>query len=292
MKFHALPGRRPLWKKVLARLTLRYLQGVTRRSGAYLCDFDGVKVMLDFGIRQHRAMHQEAAYEMETTVLLHRLLRPGDVLVDIGANMGWYSLTTLVKCPQVRMAYAYEPSRQMHDLLCRGIAANRLQERCQAKRLALSDKPGTLTLKNFSALDPMHSSLYALADLPYVEEQIEVNTLDAEAASFVGPPAVIKCDVEGSERDVLRGAREVLRGKFGAPPIWFLEANYETSGMAGYFPWQLIETAAECAPYQGYFIRQGRILPLPGRTALRHSEMLILAIPDVHGAQLEQTALR
>jgi hypothetical protein len=146
-------------------------------------------------------------------------------------------------------------------------------------------------LKTFPGLDAMHASIYPLGDCSYQEEEVELDTLDSQARRFVAPAAVIKCDVEGSERDVLLGAEGILSGEFGPPPIWLLEANYETAGMAGYFPWQLIDIAAAHAPYEGYYLRDGRIRPLPCKTSLRHGDTLILALPELHRERLNSVTL-
>jgi FkbM family methyltransferase len=229
-------------------------------------------------------------FESELTNILDRAARPDDVFVDIGANFGWHSLALLASRSDVKCSYAFEPSKKMFSLLKTSIELNSLDERCYPRRVAITDRKGKNTLKTFTDLDPMHASLYPLADWTFEEEEVELDTLDSQAESFVAPPTIIKCDVEGGERDVLLGARGVLEGKYGPPPLWFLEANYEAASMAGYFPWDLIEIASSRAPYRGYSIRSGTIVPLAGRTSLRHGDTLILAIPDLHSARLAACA--
>lgn len=239
-------------------------------------------MMLDFSNMNHRVMYQCKYFEPELTRTIHDVLRSGDVFVDIGANVGWHSLTVLAERRDIEMIYAFEPSARTFKLLREGIEANACAGRCEARRIALSDKKGLARFKTFPELGSLHSSLYPLGDLAFEEEEVQLETLDSQARSFVAPPAIIKCDVEGSEMDILKGAGELLSGKHAAPPIWFLEANYETSAMAGYFPWQMIDFARSYAPYEGYSIREGRIVPLPDQKALRHGDTLILAVPDFH----------
>ena len=247
--------------------------------------------MLDLNAPMQRVIYWQGNFEPDLTRSLQKVMRPGEVFIDIGANLGWHSLFLLVRRPDILCSYAFEPSKQMFASLEKGIHANNCQNRCYAKRLAIGDRKGVATLKTFTNLDPMHASLFPLADWPYEEEEIELDTLDSQAVNFLAPPAVIKCDVEGGERNVLLGAQAIMNGKFGPPPIWFLEANYEAAGMAGFFPWDLIEIAGKCAPYEGYYIRERSILPLPNRTALRHGDTLVLAIPELHRERLEQAAI-
>ena len=198
--------------------------------------------------------------------------------------MGWHTLSLLKKRPDVFMAYSVEPQQRNFDLLMLGVRANKLEERCDARRLAIASKKGKVILKRFKGLDSMHTSTYPLGDLPYDEEEVASETVDALVDSFKASPAVIKCDVEGSELSVLQGAHETLSGKKGTPPIWFMEANYETSGMAGYFPWDLVELGTKYG-YRAYAIRAGNIIPVSSK-GLRHGDSLVLAIPEIHGSRL------
>lgn len=257
-------------------------------EGVQVLEIDGVHVPLDFSQHTHRMVYRRRSFEPALTEALLSVVRPGDVFVDIGTNFGWHSLQLAVRRPGLRALHAVEPSARSLALFRRGVEANGLGDRIRTHHLALGKEPGSATLKYFAGLGLVNASIYPLADLEYEEETVEVRTLDALAASFEAPPAVIKCDVEGSELDVLRGAVGVLSGGQGAagepapPPIWFLEANYETAGMAGYFPWQLIETARQHADYRGYHLRAGGIREMPHSRALRHGETLVLAVPEHH----------
>jgi FkbM family methyltransferase len=254
-------------------------------SGTHILSFDGVKIALDFAYPNHRSVYLQGDYEPELTHVLQRAVRPGDVFVDIGANFGWYTNWLLVKEPSLRVVYAFEPVAAIFELLERSLRANRCERRCVAQQIAVGAKPGTLSIKKFAGLDPMHSSFYPLADLPFEEEEVCVEALDALAREMVSVPAVVKCDVEGAEREVLLGSAKLLAGTFGPPPLWFLEVNYETAAMAGYFPWELAEIAAPYG-YRGYTIRESHAIELRSNTGLRHNDVLILAIPASHHDRL------
>ena len=269
--------------------TLRYFyrQMMIRkyRFGAHIFSFDGVKIVLDFAYPVHRSIYLRREFEPELTRVLKRAVRPGDVFVDIGANFGWYTNWLLVKEPALRAVYAFEPLPAIFALLERSLRANRCEGRCVAQQLAVGAKPGTLSIKKFAGLDPMHASFYPLADLPFEEEEVCVEPLDALVKEMAAVPAVIKCDVEGAEREVLLGSARLMAGAFGPPPLWFLEANYETAAMAGYFPWELAEIAAPYG-YKGYTIRDSHVVELRSNKGLRHNDVLILAIPASHRDRL------
>jgi hypothetical protein len=84
---------------------------------------------------------------------------------------------------------------------------------------------------------------------------------------------------------VLLGSAKLMAGGFGPPPLWFLEANYETAAMAGYFPWELAEIAARY-DYRSYTIRESHAVELRSSRGLRHGDVLILAIPPSHQDRL------
>ncbi len=256
---------------------------------ACLADIDGVRFALDLSMPNHRSVLRARAFEPELTSALERVLEPGDVFVDVGSNFGWYAVRVATRYP-VEHVYAFEPSARLSRLLRGSIAANHCEGTCAVHSVALSSAGGQSSLRTFKGLDPMHSSLHQLGDAAYEEEPVTLDTLDRVSMDFVAQPSVVKCDVEGGEKDVLLGSAAVLGGGRANPPIWFLEANYETAAMAGFFPSDLIDIAQAAAPYSPYYIRGGKVVPLPSRHSLRHGDALILAIKSLHRRRLDRAA--
>jgi FkbM family methyltransferase len=234
----------------------------------------------------HRAIVRNRQFEPETTKVFDRLVRTGDVLVDIGANFGWYTLRAAAR-KEVQHVYAFEPSAQMACLLRDAVKLNDLRSKCTIFPFALSREAGVATLRTFEQLDPMHASLFPLGDVAWRGERVVTKTLDDVSVSFRKQPDIVKCDVEGAERDVLLGSASVLQGRCGDPPVWLLEANYETASMAGFLPWDLIDIASSIAPYRPFRIQDGAVVPLVNPKGLRHGDTLILAIPSSHSFRFE-----
>ncbi len=276
------------FKDKIVRSTRRFARRVllaAKPSRPQLCRIAQVRLALDLSQPVHRSIYVAGHHEKEVACILERVTQPGDVFVDIGANIGWHTLALLVKRPDVCMAYAFEPVQRNFDCLLLGIRANQCNNRCEARMSAVGSSNGSMRLRKFEGLDLMHTSAYPLADLPYEEEEVTLVTLDSATKTFVAVPNVIKCDVEGGERGVLRGATALLGGKYGTPPLWFMEANYETSAMAGYFPSELIECAGQFG-YKAYTIRGGSLVPSKDSRSFRHGDVFVLGIPDVHQARL------
>src|SRR2546421_7806508 len=61
----------------------------TAASGPRLCDLNGINMMLDLSAPAHEQIYYNKGFEREVTETLRQLVCPGEVFVDIGANVGW-----------------------------------------------------------------------------------------------------------------------------------------------------------------------------------------------------------
>lgn len=140
--------------------------------------------------------------EMEDMGLLLHALRPGDLFLDVGANIGSYSI--LAAAGVGANVIAVEPISETYASLSANIRVNDLTALITAHRVGLSDKPGTLSFT--TDLDSMN---HVLADGERAESQaITVTTMDALCNAK--SPIIIKIDVEGHELAVLNGAEKTL----------------------------------------------------------------------------------
>src|SRR6185503_10333579 len=143
-------------------------------------------------------------------------LAPGEVLVDVGANVGMYSLWA-AKTRGARV-YAFEPEAQNYALLNRNIALNRVGDQVKAYCLALSDRAGysELHLSNLQIGGSCHS-LGERVDFKhepmtpaFSQGCIAARLDDLVHEGVVLTPSRIKIDVDGFEPQVIAGARRVL----------------------------------------------------------------------------------
>lgn len=140
----------------------------------------------------------------EMAFVLH-LLRSDDIFVDIGANVGAYSL--IAAGGAGAMVIAVEPVPATFEHLQDNVRLNRLNDRVALHCIGLSSSSGTL---RFSATQDTVN--HVLVDGENVESVIlEVRTLDSVLAGR--QPTMIKMDVEGYEREVLLGAKESLNSR-------------------------------------------------------------------------------
>ena len=145
--------------------------------------------------------------------------RDGEILVDVGANVGMYTVWA-AKTRGVRV-YAFEPEAQNYSVLNRNIVLNGLGDRVRAYCLALSDTEGfsELHLSDLRAGSSCHSlgERVDFAHRPmqpvYSQGCIFARLDDLVRREIVPEPHYLKIDVDGFEPKVLAGAAAVLRGQ-------------------------------------------------------------------------------
>lgn len=150
---------------------------------------------------------------------LLRVLRDGDLFLDIGANIGSYSI--LASCVAGVRGMAFEPVPSTFARLARNISLNNAGERITAHQSGVADKPGALRFTTH--LDSMN--FVAEDDRPESETvSVPVVRLDDVVPGIGRGRLIAKIDVEGFEMAVLDGGAAT----FGSPD--FLAVIMETNG--------------------------------------------------------------
>ena len=182
------------------------------------------EVMTPLGFKLVSGFHpayklmREGRFEIEETSIITRLLDRIDIFVDVGANLGYY---TCLASQHGKHVIAFEPQQQNLKCLMRNLIVNGYQDQVEIFPLALSEKPGLLTL--YGASGPSASLIKGWAGYSSIySQQIPVSTLDNVLGTrFLDKQLFIKIDTEGAEYQVLEGSLETLcRTK---KPIWLLE---------------------------------------------------------------------
>jgi FkbM family methyltransferase len=168
-----------------------------------------------------RAIRGESAGETGTLAAFSGLLRDGGIVIDVGANIGFYTLTAAIDVGIAGRVVAFEPNAGAAARLRENIAINRLTNVTVAQS-AVGARDGTITFH--LATDSEASSVYAGGDDVATTVTVPIVSLDRYlAAAGIGHVDVLKIDAEGAELDVLGGARELL-SQPDAPSI-IVEAN-------------------------------------------------------------------
>lgn len=224
-------------------------------------------------------------YEGGATNLIRRLVRPGDTVVDAGANVGYYSLLAAQLVGPQGHVHAFEPEPSIAEILRASVALGE-PERLTVNALALDSCEGVASIHRFLDAPCGHSSLRVVEDGPRVTSEVRTVSLDAymERRGIEGC-GLLKIDVEGAEMRVLQGAKRLLG--CDAPPLIMCELNPETSVRFGYAPEDLLDWARRTGAYRPYAIDgTGKLSPYsPGRTSVGSSNV-VLAIDGVHDERI------
>lgn len=148
-------------------------------------------------------------YEPGNVRVIRDHVRPGDLCVDVGANVGAMTLAMAQAAAPGGQVFAFEPGPPFFDRLTRNVELNPAYAatiRCE--NVGVSDTAGTLRW----AEDPRDFGRGNGGVVASGGVEIPVVTLDSYVAEHVRQRvAFIKVDVEGWELHVLRGARGILR---------------------------------------------------------------------------------
>ncbi len=200
-----------------------------RRDGTlvYLLK-NGNRFVLHRGNRLSELFYLEGAYEPLETLIVSQSVRDGDVVLDIGANVGYYTalLDELVR-----------PGGQVHSFEPGQGTFTRLEETKKLLKLdhavlhpkAISDSVGQIDFwSSTSGFDAQQGTLKNTGLGQQIRyNQVVATTLDAFAAELNAKGtrniAFVKCDIEGAELSMLKGAQNLLNSQ--DPPIWLIEHN-------------------------------------------------------------------
>jgi FkbM family methyltransferase len=171
-------------------------------------DYPAAEIHLQLSSRQEFARLRSCYKEPWTVGWIERCVKPGDVLYDVGANVGAYTLVAAVGVPGARVV-AFEPSPANFAALCANVELNAVAGSVIAVPLALGDRARWERLGGDSAVPGAAPSLGAGASSDATT--VLVDTLDDVVERYGLPaPDHLKIDVEGAELEVLLGAGRQL----------------------------------------------------------------------------------
>jgi FkbM family methyltransferase len=242
---------------------------------------------------------------MYHALVLPFVIRNGDTVLDVGANVGQYTLPLARLVGPNGKVHSFEPVSATVAQLRSAVEVAGLSARVVLNQLALGDHRGTVELTlplerpTEATLIP-HQDLawsdYGRAESKYVTETVAMLTLDDYLTQEdVGPVSFLKCDVEGAEFGVLKGAGSLLSSH--RPPVLQLEVFAEWTKNFGYTPNDLFEYLRGTGGYEIYwFCEQGLERIDPGASSIPgifsdtpgHEWIdFLCVVPDVHRSRFD-----
>jgi FkbM family methyltransferase len=175
-------------------------------------------------------------YESDDANLLYQFINDGDVIFDIGANIGWYSMSFSKKFPNSTI-HSFEPLPDTYNQLTQNIAINNLTN-IQANNFGFSNETKTLTFYTSKDTSVSNSANNIADDVHATETTCSVITIDDYIAEKILAIDIIKCDVEGAELFVYQGGVKAIE-KY--KPIVFTEMLRKWAAKFGYHPNDIIQ---------------------------------------------------
>jgi FkbM family methyltransferase len=174
---------------------------------------------------------QRRTWDEPTTRLLSRIIRPGDRVLDIGANIGYFTVYAAALAGGAGHVHAFEPNPRTHALLAKNVRLNNFSHVCTLHDAALGDRPNTVTLHTFrnnqggSTLSSLPERLLQEWHEHPVDERVRMTTLDEVFGGSSEAFSCIKMDAEGSEAMIWAGGRRFFRERVTDRTIILLEWN-------------------------------------------------------------------
>jgi len=195
---------RPLGK------AFEHLRRLVIAEDLVLMEVEGSKMYLK--PREHTfatALLLGKAYEKCETDLFNEAVEEGMVVIDCGANIGYYTLLAAKLVGERGKVFAFEPEPSNYALLVKNIEVNGYSNVVPIRK-AITDRTGTIKLS--LADDPSGHSIGQI-DRAHARGVMMVDsvTLDEFLKQNITPIDVIKMDIEGAEMRALDGMENIIR---------------------------------------------------------------------------------
>jgi FkbM family methyltransferase len=199
-------GRESLAVRLLSPAYGRALRALAGDAGVPW-SINGEPFLIDARFRSQLGRDYEAA----VAAYLRRRVRPGDVCLDVGANVGAYALQLARWTNPGGAVVAFEPNSAAAAVLRRHIRMNSLDRTVTVVASAVGSTPGEAVLHAMDAHGMSRlGSENPLLRARTVPVPVQVTTLDAYCETQGARPAWLVIDVEGAEKNVLEGARKII----------------------------------------------------------------------------------
>jgi len=176
----------------------------------------------------------EVPYCEEGEILFYKsTIRPGDIVFDIGSFVGAFATLFAKLVGDQGEVHAFEPNPNHYPLLQK---TQREYPNLHFHYVALGDSEGELELNI-----PEQGWFASFGKVDRIKEKhrVPIKTLDKIVEKIGKKPTYIKCDVEGFELFVLKGAQNLISSE--KPPLWVMEASPARTQLFSYMPDAYIE---------------------------------------------------
>lgn len=212
---------------------------------------DGRTLNVNFDDHLSQLMFFLGEYERAITEAIRKMVNPGDICLDIGANIGWYTTLLQSLAGPDGEVHSFEPVPSTFETLRANVATNPHADSVRLNSMALGDENRDAVIHTFGNLSAGHASISDFGDSDSVEITVPMKRLDDYLVeNRVGDVKFVKIDIEGAELSMLKGASRLFAQDI--PPLIVIEAALETTRPFGYFPDDLVRFIGKQSDYDFY----------------------------------------
>jgi len=183
------------------------------------------------GLRMALDLHTEkdywlGTYETDLQAAASRIIRPGMMVYDVGANIGYISLMAARLAAENGKVFSFEALPANITRLNQNVALNTMQKQVRVVHAAVVDKVGEVTFLTHAS-GAMGKAFGSAGRDEHYSQTIKVQGITLDDFVFTQenpPPAVIKMDIEGGEGMALAGMLRLLKV---AKPVLLIELHGE-----------------------------------------------------------------
>jgi FkbM family methyltransferase len=176
------------------------------------------------------ARYRHVSWNPDEYRAFRAVVRRGATVLDVGANVGAYTLMFATWVGEQGRVFAFEPAPAARDGLRTHVTMNGFDGRVTIVEAAAAASVGRAPFALHPSGGASSLALTSLGDVPQIE--VATETIDHVCRTHALIPAVIKIDVEGAELEVLKGARETLALPGLHVFVEFHPSAWQQAGMA------------------------------------------------------------
>lgn len=277
------------WHEHVMRRRSAWWQRREGEDGSFLFRLQtGVKMGLYFDSRLSREIYCDE-FELKERQFINAFLKEGDIFVDVGANIGLFTLIASYRVGKRGRIYSFEPCSKTYRRLVNNVELNHMNNVC-CYQSALSDHTGQIEMNvSLDGYDAWNSIAQPIAGRSFAIETVcELKWDDfARDHNLIGRVKLIKVDVEGWESRVLSGGYESFSRQDA--PVLQVEFTDQASQSAG-TSCQSIYHQLEEFGYQMFIYEEElrRIIPDPMRDSYPYVNLLATKNPDEINSRLKK----
>lgn len=197
----------PLLPSLVRNLGSRFLTSVeSRRGGTY--EIVGQRIRFLHGSAPtvlSATSDERATLDAAQLSRFANAIHPGDIVADVGAYRGTYTLVAASCAGTSGHVFAFEPTRANAEAIAANVRLNAFDKRVTIEQAAVSDREGTASF--FAWGDATTNSL---AQQQSESKAVEIRTITLDGYFTGRLPDIVKIDIEGAELLALRGASRIL----------------------------------------------------------------------------------